>query len=100
MLFDPDDGKTREEIIDTVLDRMGPEMRARCERLSEISGLSLVEIVEKTRILFEESLDDPATRAALKAKVNRQLQPYGRDPLLPRQTDWDLDESTDDDADE
>lgn len=87
-MFDPDDGKTREEIIDKVLNRMGPEMRARCEYLSEISGLSLVEIVQQTRTLFEESLDDPATRAALKAKVNRQLQPYGRDPLLPRETDW------------
>jgi len=82
MLFDPEDGKTDDEIIAIALRRMKPETRARLEQLSQVSGRSIGELVEASVEYFEECLKDPVQRAALLAKMDWENQPYGPDPLL------------------
>lgn len=82
MLFDPEDGKTDDEIIEIALRRMKPETRARLEHISQVSGRSIGELTEEALEIFEEYFKDPVHRAAWLAKIDWREQPYGPDPTL------------------
>ena len=45
MLFDPEDGKTMEEILDKILRRMKPTVKAEPEEISEYSGRSVHQLM-------------------------------------------------------
>jgi hypothetical protein len=82
MLFNPEDGKTWEEIFEIVLRKLPPERRARFERDAAVSGLTIQELVEEKLAAAMERLKDPAYRAACDAQTEWEQQPYGADPLL------------------
>lgn len=85
MLFDPDDGKTWPEKIESVLNRMPPEYRACVTALAEERGCSIQEIVEKCAVLWlNDMIADSAYRVALHAKEDWQEAPFGRDPLMKK----------------
>ena len=85
MLFNPEAGKTSEEIIEIALRRITPELRAQVMALSEHSGLSIPEIVAECLELYADKMRDPAGRAAYHAEMDRREAPYGPDPLLKKE---------------
>lgn len=85
MWVDPEDGMTDDEIIEIALRKMKPEKRARLERVSEVSGRSIRELLDEALDYFEEYLENPVNRAAWLAEGERRAHPYGSDPLLRKE---------------
>jgi hypothetical protein len=81
MLFDPDDGQTWAQNIESVLGR-NPEMRARVVAVAQANGRTIQEIVETCAHRYLDDMEDPAKRAAYHAKLDWEAAPYGFDPIL------------------
>jgi hypothetical protein len=85
MLFDPEDGKTMEEILDSIL-RRRPELKAELETISAVSGRSVYQLMLEGIALTLDTLKDPDTRTAwlatVSAKLDRREAPLGFDPLV------------------
>ena len=83
MLFDPEDGMTWEQSIEIAWNTLlAPSMRARVLALAQATGRTRNDIILECREVFLKSLEDPATRAAYHAKMEREAAPYGFDPLV------------------
>jgi len=83
MLFNPEAGKTSEQIIEILL-RRRPDLRADLDAIVRVSGRSIHEIVEEAKAVFADEMQDPIARAAYHAKMDRREAPYGPDPLLKK----------------
>jgi hypothetical protein len=83
MLFDPDDGQTWAQKIESVLSR-DPTMRARVVAVAQATDRSVQEVVEACAHLWLDDMEDPAYRAAEHAAMDRKEAPYGFDPLMRR----------------
>lgn len=81
MLFDPDAGKTREQILETIW-RRRPDLQARLARLSAVSGRTIPELVQECIAGCCKRLKDPAFRQAWLDKRAWEEQPFGPDPRV------------------
>ena len=76
MFFNPDDGKTWEEICELAFRGMKPEHRARLEAEARAAGCSVHDVMDAC---VARHLDDWKT---LLPHLDWEQQPYGKDPLL------------------
>jgi hypothetical protein len=87
MLFDPEAGKTSEQILDIVF-RRSPHLRAWLEEKAEASGQSfdacVNDILAEGMARRDAQMHDPAGRAAYHAEMDRREAPFGADPLVTR----------------
>ena len=81
MLFDPDAGKTREQIYETIW-RRRPDLQAWFAQLSAVSGRTIHELCEEAEAIACARLTDPARRQAFLDRIARQEQPFGPDPRV------------------
>ena len=86
MLFDPDDGKSLEEILNRMLDRR-PDLRANIEELALETGQSFNDIANECLGEGLDQLKDPAQRDAMFARIAWRQTPFGKDPLLRKDSD-------------
>ena len=82
MLFDPDAGKTIEQVLESAWNRSTPEVQVRVRALAHESRRSIGEVMARAILTFQERLEDPVFRRAYLAHVDFQEQPFGPDPLL------------------
>ena len=86
MLFDPDDGKSFEEVINKVLER-NPDLAAGIDELALVSGKSFDDIVNECLGEGLKRIKDPARLAEMFARIARKQTPFGKDPLLRKASD-------------
>ena len=83
MLFDPDAGKTWEQVCESVWPRLPPATRARIEACAAASGTIREEIIRDAVEEAEDRLDrDPRARQRYAATLEHAHYPFGRDPRL------------------
>ena len=86
MLFDPDDGKTWEQVCETVWERLPPAKQASLDARAAASGTSRAEIIREAIDELEDRLErDPRARQRYAAKLEHEHYPFGRDPRLPQE---------------
>ena len=90
MIFDPEDGMTLEQSIEIAWTTLiSPSMRARVLAVAQATGRTRNDIILECREMFLKDLEDPAKRAAYRAKAEREAAPYGFDPLVRKAGDQD-----------
>jgi hypothetical protein len=83
MLFDPDAGKSLEEmILEAWEHKITPQRRAEILAIAEESGLTWFEVVCGYMQDYCEATKDPITGPRLKARLDFQQAPFGKDPTL------------------
>jgi hypothetical protein len=83
MLFDPDMGKTIEEIIqDTWERKITPAKRAEILAIADAAGCTWFDVVCECMQETIEAANDPITGPRLKARWDFQAAPLGRDPRV------------------
>ena len=86
MLFDPDDGKTWEQVCETVWQRSPPAKQARIEACAVASGKTRAEIIREALDEADDRLEgDPRARQRYAATLEHEHYPFGRDPRLPHE---------------
>jgi hypothetical protein len=81
MLFDPDDGRSIEEILNRMLARR-PDLRAHIDELALASGKSFNDIANECLGEGLKQMEDPARRDAMYARIAWRQTPFWNDPLL------------------
>jgi len=82
MLMDPDAGKTSGQILKQVWERLRPDLKARYEHLSGVSGRTIPDLLEEAVEIFCERLKDPAYRQVFFDRLAWEAQPFGSDPRV------------------
>ena len=83
LLFDPDAGKTIEEIIQDVWEhKFTAQRRAEILAIAEAAACTWFDVVCECIQEYMDALNDPITGPRLRARQEFQAAPFGKDPLL------------------
>lgn len=82
MIFDPDAGKTHEQIRTEAFQRLPLAMRQEYEEVSALSGRTIPELLEEAVEYYLSRLREPAIMKAFTDKIDRRMRPLGADPRM------------------
>jgi hypothetical protein len=81
MLFDPDAGRSTEELILRKWEQEWPEpFKARVLAIADARGCSWWDVVMEAIEDMCEKMEDPAERARVLARYDAEALPFGSDP--------------------
>ena len=81
MIFDPDAGKSMDEILEETWTRLTPEARIKVEEKAAAEHWTIGETMEWAVLGW---LNNPVNRQAFQAQLDFEAQPFGADPLLSK----------------
>jgi hypothetical protein len=82
MLFDPDAGRTTEEIIQRKWDEWTDEKRARILAVAKAEGCTWFDVVCECIEQYLDAFNDPITGQRMKARLDYAEAPCGKDPRV------------------